>query len=186
MRLLIALRKALPAALQVLACGALVLARQRRSSSALVITLTLESAIAAPATTEVGLVRGGSQSNGRPWGDRDTEGFVEAPELQLRAPGMELTILSIVSAAEAITQGAAGTQSIVTVAEELRYDDWNGGELRLVSQDYSEPIVDTDATVRAGHASVLRCMASATATVTFDTTTDRVLWGAHGRRAHDL
>lgn len=135
-----------------------------------------------PATTEVGLVRGGSQSNGRPWGDRDTEGFLEAPELQLRAPGMALTILSIVSAAEAVTQGPAGTQSIVTVAEELRYDDWNGGELRLVAQDYSEPIVDTDATVRAGHATVLRCCPSLVAAVTFDTTNDRVLWAAHGRR----
>ncbi len=137
-------------------------------------------------TDEAGLVAWG-QSNRRPWGDRDKEGFLAAPHLALRAAGQDLCILAIANALNdnpqaGVALGQAGSQAIVTVAEELRIDDWVGGELRLVAHDWSEPLVNTNSTVRKGHANVLRCSPSATATVTFDLVSDRVLWVSHGRR----
>lgn len=135
------------------------------------------------ADDEIGMVRFG-QSNSRPWGDRDSEGYVQSPHLALRAPGMDLTILSIAQAAIGVAHGAIGSNSVVTVAEELRMDDWNGGELRLVAADYSEPLTVSSATVRRGHAKVLACSPTATSTVTFDVTANTVIWPNHGLRTN--
>jgi hypothetical protein len=137
------------------------------------------------ATDEVGLVRCG-QSNAGPHGDRDTEGFVAAPHLALRAAGLDLTIASI-APASAAPHGAVGTQSIVSVAEELVRDDWIGGELRLVQHEYGEAVTSS---ARRGHARVLANAAIASTStdvaaggvMAINTTTDVITWFAHGRR----
>lgn len=132
---------------------------------------------------ELGLIRSG-QSNSRPWGDRDTEGFIEAPHLALRSAGMDLTILAIAAAAPGlVTHGNTGSQSVVTVTEEQRMDDWVNGELRLIAADFSEPLTVSSATFRKGHAKVLTTTPTATATVTFDVTANTVVWVSHGLRS---
>lgn len=126
---------------------------------------------------EVGFVKCG-QSNALPYGDRDSEGYVASPHLKLSAAGLDLTIQAIAPASTA-AQGAVGTRSIVTVAEDLQARYWINGELRLVAHDYGEaPAI----CMRRGHAKVIDNAAGAVlAGVLFDTATERVLWAAHGR-----
>lgn len=128
-------------------------------------------------TDEIMLVKCG-QSNALPYGDRDSEGLVAAPHLALSPAGLDLTILAITSI-DGGEHGAAGTQSIVTVAEALTARYWINGEIRLVAHDYGEqaPIC-----LRRGSARVLDNTAGAVlAGVLFDLDADRVLWAAHGR-----
>lgn len=127
-------------------------------------------------TDEVGLVRFG-QSNARPWGHRDKEGFVEAPHLALREAGKDLTILAIAGAA-AGAHGQIDTQSIVTVAEQLLVNDWVNGELRMLQADYGDSVYSC---LRAGHAKVLSNQAAATTFCTFDEAADTIVWLNHGR-----
>lgn len=129
-------------------------------------------------TDEIGLLQLG-QSNQLPNGDRDTEGYVAAPHLALSAAGQDLTILAIAPADEA-SHGGIGSQSIVSVAEEIAANYWINGELRLVAHDYGE---STAICLRKGHAKVLGCKAGAVAAVTFDEDNDRVVWLSHGRAA---
>lgn len=133
------------------------------------------------ATDEAGLV-GWGQSNRVPQGDR-AAGFTAAPHLQLRASGLDLTIHAIVSAVTGNAQGAIGTTSIVTVAEELVARDWINGELRLVQFDYGDA---TPSSLRRGHARVLDCLGTASLTtatgLSINATTNTVTWLSHGRR----
>lgn len=55
---------------------------------------------------EVGIIRSG-QSNGRPWGHRDDEGFIASPHLKPSAAGADLTILAIVGAVGRCPAGVA-------------------------------------------------------------------------------
>lgn len=132
------------------------------------------------ADDEVGLV-GFGQSNRNPKGDRDSEGYVAAPHLQLRPAGMDLTIAAIVSATGGV-HGAAGTRSVVTVAESLTTNDWVNGELRLVQHEYGDSVASS---LRRGHAKVISNGAAASnatnSTAVFDLTTDRIYWLGHGR-----
>ena len=126
---------------------------------------------------ELGLV-GFGQSNRRPWGHRDKEGFVEAPHLRLRPAGTDLTIIALVGVFSR-THGAVSTQSIVTVGEALVANDWINGELRLVQHEHGD---STTSQLRRGHAKVLGNAGVATSTVTFDTTANTVYWPNHGRK----
>lgn len=136
------------------------------------------------ADDEVGLVRFG-QSNSRAWGHRDREGFVAAPHLKLRAPGLDLTIQAIASATGG-AHGGIGTQSFVTVAEALTAQEWVLGELRLVQFEFGDSVPTS---LRRGHAKVLANLATVTNTtapifgsLAFDTTAETVYWPNHGRR----
>ncbi|MEY5098099.1 MAG: hypothetical protein RJA36_818 [Pseudomonadota bacterium] len=133
------------------------------------------------ANDEIGLV-GFGQSNRLPNGDRDAEGFIQAPHLKLRAPGMDLTIAAIVSATGGV-HGAAGTQSVVSVGEALTTSDWVNGELRLVQHEFQDSVASS---LRRGHAKVLANAAINTAAtgglLIFDTATNTVIWPSHGRR----
>lgn len=136
------------------------------------------------ADDEIGLVSFG-QSNRNPNGDRDTEGYVEAPHLKLRACGMDLTIAAIVSS-NGSTHGAIATRSVVSVSEALVLNDWVNGELRLVQHEYGDSVASS---LRRGHAKVISNTAVAAnttdgavgGTLVFDLTNDRVIWIGHGR-----
>lgn len=83
---------------------------------------------------EYGIVWWG-QSNARPWGHRDDEGFEEIPEMALSMPGIDLTVLSGAvepSTVHATQHGAVGTRSKLTVLETLSAKQWVGAEFRLV------------------------------------------------------
>lgn len=125
---------------------------------------------------EAGLI-GFGQSNRQPRGDRDTEGYVAAPHLQLRAAGLDVTIQQIVGV-EGAAHGGVGTSSLVTVAEELLLDDWVGGELRLVHHEYGDAIASS---LRVGHAAVTACVPSASSAVAINVDTNLVTWESHGR-----
>lgn len=135
------------------------------------------------ADDEIGIV-GFGQSNRLPTGDRDSEGFVAAPHLQLRAAGTDLTILSIAPAVTGGTHGAAASESVVTVAEALVTSEWVGGELRLVQHDYGDAVASS---LRRGHARVLGNRAGASNHTNLGAggallidTNDRFLWQSHG------
>lgn len=127
-------------------------------------------------TDEIGLVKCG-QSNALPNGDRDSEGYVASPHLLLSPAGLDLTIQAIASATGA-AHGAAGTRSVVTVAEESDARYWINGELRLVQHDYGEAVASS---LRHGHAKVINNVVGAVIAVAFDTTSDRVVSLLHGR-----
>ena len=140
------------------------------------------------ADDEIGLV-GFGQSNRLPNGDRDTEGYVTAPHLQLRAAGMDLTICSIVTNTNG-TQGAIGSKSTVSVAEAMVANDWVNGELRLIQHEFGDSVLSgasSFTTLRVGHA-IVRSNTAVASAVTgallgFDTTNNRVQWLSHGRPA---
>ncbi len=139
-----------------------------------------------PADVEIGLA-GFGQSNRLPRGDRDTEGYVQAPHLQLRAAGLDLTIQAMAPALSS-GHGAIGTRSVVTVCEALLRDDWKNGEFRLVQAEYGD---GTFSTRRKGYAKVINNQANAsTTTATYavalsgvfvDLSTDVITWPNHGR-----
>lgn len=93
------------------------------------------------------------QSNARPWGDRDLEGYVAAPHLALTNAGQDLTILSIVNLASDSAQRIAvkDGQSRLLVAEALTPNHYVGAELRLVYADPGESTV----TRTAGYGTVV-------------------------------
>jgi hypothetical protein len=136
--------------------------------------MTVQDQLAAD--DECGLVAWG-QSNRLPYGDRDTEGFVEAPHLKLRAAGSDLSIVGI-APATAAGHGAIGTRSVVSVAEALVANEWVNGELRLVQHEYGDSVAST---LRSGHAKVVSNQAAAVVAVVFDTAADTVIWPLHGR-----
>lgn len=140
------------------------------------------------ANDEIAIV-GAGQSNRLPNGDRDTEGFVAAPHLALRAAGMDLTILAIVTNTNG-TQGAIGSKSAVSVAEAMAANDWVNGEVRLIQHEFGDSVLSgasTATTLRVGHAIVRSNTAVASATngvlLAFDATNNRVQWLSHGRPA---
>lgn len=138
------------------------------------------------AADEIAVLRTG-QSNSRPWGHRNREGFVAAPHLALRAPGQDLTILAMVSSEPGSPHGAIASTSVVTVSEALQSDEWKNGELRLVQHEHGD---STTSTLRHGHAKVLsnttvttnNTHASLGGTLAFDLTLDTIYWPSHGRK----
>jgi hypothetical protein len=132
------------------------------------------------ADDEIGVV-GFGQSLRLPYGNRDLEGFVQAPHLRLRSPGLDLIIASIVSATGAV-HGAAGTRSVVSVADTIFDRDWVNGELRLVQHEFGDSVFTS---IKRGHAKVIANGGVATATTAttmiIDAATDTIAWPAHGR-----
>ncbi len=104
-----------------------------------------------PKDREIAIV-GWGQSNARPWGHRDREGFDEAPHLQLRPAGYDITVLSIDPVTPGQPHGAVGEQSIITVAEFFGTNDLVGATLRLVHLEFGD---EPTGTQRAGFARVV-------------------------------
>lgn len=89
------------------------------------------------------------QSNSRPWGDRDTEGYAEAFHLQRNLPGKDLTITLCVQVGGG-THGDPGTQSLLYLAETLNAKEWNGAELRLIRTEHTAETPKTTVTIGTG------------------------------------
>lgn len=89
------------------------------------------------------------QSNSRPWGHRDLEGFEEAPHLKNPPSGLDLTIQSITPLST--FHGDVGSQSLVTVAENTELSFWIGATLRLHHINHGR----TDTVIKKGHAQVV-------------------------------
>lgn len=104
-----------------------------------------------PDDNEYGIVWWG-QSNSRPWGDRDVEGYVESPHLKLAQAGQDLTINKIEGYPAGATFGAAGTQSKITVADQLIANHYVGAELRLMQWEAQDT---KQSSTRRGVATVL-------------------------------
>lgn len=100
---------------------------------------------------EYGIVWWG-QSNARPWGDRDVEGYVESPHLKLAQAGQDLTINKIEAYPAGASHGAAGSQSKITVADQLVANHYVGAELRLMQFEAQDT---KPSTLRAGIATVV-------------------------------
>lgn len=96
---------------------------------------------------EYGIVWWG-QSNARPWGDRDNEGYVASPHLKLAQAGQDLTFLRIegfpaTNGPTSNPYGLAGTKSTLTVAEVLVADHYVGAELRFVQAETGDTTFST-------------------------------------------
>jgi len=79
------------------------------------------------------------QSNARPWGDRDLEGYVASPHLKLAQAGQDLTFLRIDGfPLFSGTIGGVGTKSVIIVAETMVPDHWVGGEVRFLQTETSD------------------------------------------------
>lgn len=76
------------------------------------------------------------QSNSRPWGDRDSEGYSEAFHLRRSMPGLDVTVTQCIQIGGG-THGAPGTQSLLFVAETLVSKEWNGAEFRLYRTEHT-------------------------------------------------
>ena len=100
---------------------------------------------------EYGIVWWG-QSNARPWGDRDVEGYVESPHLKLAQAGQDLTINKIEAYPAGASHGAAGSQSKITVADQLIANHYVGAELRLMQWEAQDT---KQSSTRRGIATVL-------------------------------
>lgn len=100
---------------------------------------------------EYGIIWWG-QSNARPWGDRDLEGYAASPHLKLAQAGQDLTINKIEGYPAGASHGAAGTQSKITVADPLIANHYVGAELRLVQFEAQDTVQSTR---RLGVAKVL-------------------------------
>ena len=75
------------------------------------------------------------QSNSRPWGDRDLEGYIKSPHLKLAQAGQDLTINRIEGYPAGASHGAAGTQSKIIVADPLIANHYVGAEFRLMQAE---------------------------------------------------
>jgi hypothetical protein len=73
-------------------------------------------------SNEYGIVWWG-QSNARPWGDRDLEGFEAAPWLRQSARGQAIMITAI-------------NGTVISVADSLDVKYWKGGKVRLIAQEW--------------------------------------------------
>lgn len=99
-----------------------------------------------PANVELVPVLWG-QSNMRPWGHRNVEGYAAAPHLALPEKGKDLTILSLTACdANGVAggnHGAIGTYSLVSCAETVSstsLPSYVDATLRLCQADYGESL----------------------------------------------
>ena len=119
------------------------------------------------------------QSNSRPWGHRDDEGFVEAEHLKNPPSGIDLTIQSITPLST--FHGDVGSQSLLVVAENTETNFWIGATLRLHHINHGR----TDSITKKGHAKVIT-NGGRQVLVQWESESPSVLVVADGAGAYDL
>jgi hypothetical protein len=91
------------------------------------------------------------QSNDRPWGHRDNEGYVASPHLELSPSGTDLTIRSMAPLTPGAEHGHVGSFSLLTVTEVLTPNYYKGATVRMTYQHFGLAGVYG----RRGHATVI-------------------------------